>query len=120
MEVYISYWENQEKKPLESSFFLQHKKKSDFFDIFFKSDIILVHLYLFKINTMKKTVKNLIHKPESERSKKEKLIRDIAFFGVVVYAATLTFLLGSAQADQTIAEAEAFSAHMQSQQVVAQ
>ena len=52
--------------------------------------------------------------------KKEKLIRDIAFFGVVVYAATLTFLLGSAQADQTIAEAEAFSAHMQSQQVVAQ
>ena len=67
---------------------------------------------------MKKTVKNLIHKPES--SKKEKLIRDIAFFGVVVYAATLTFLLGSAQADQTIAEAEAFSAHMQSQQVVAQ
>ena len=69
---------------------------------------------------MKKTEKNLIHKPESERSKKEKLIRDIAFFGVVVYAATLTFLLGSAQADQTIAEAEAFSAHMQSQQVVAQ
>jgi hypothetical protein len=67
---------------------------------------------------MKKTVKNLIHKPESERSKKEKLIRDIAFFGVVVYAATLTFLLGSAQADQTIAEAEAFSAHMQSQQVL--
>ena len=55
---------------------------------------------------MKKTVKNLIHKPESERSKKEKLIRDIAFFGVVVYAATLTFLLGSAQADQTIAESE--------------
>lgn len=66
---------------------------------------------------MKKTVKKFVHKPESERSKKEKLIRDIAFFGVVIYSAVLTFFVFDSQAKQVEAENAALSAQINVQQV---
>lgn len=64
---------------------------------------------------MKKIVKKFIHKPESERTKKEKIIRDIAFFGVVVYAALATFLVFDTQAKQVEAESAAITAQIQVQ-----
>ena len=53
---------------------------------------------------MKRLVKKFVHKPESDRSKTEKLIRDIAFFGVVVYAAVMTFLVFNTETQQVEAE----------------
>ena len=66
---------------------------------------------------MKRLVKKFVHKPESERSKAEKLIRDIAFFGVVVYAAVMTFLVFNAETQQVEAESRLVSAQISAQQV---
>lgn len=66
---------------------------------------------------MKRLVKKIVHKPESERSKTEKLIRDIAFFGVVVYAAVMTFLVFNAETQQVEAESTLVSAQISAQQV---
>jgi hypothetical protein len=46
---------------------------------------------------MKKSFKSVckklgLYKPEAERTKAQKTIRDITFFAVVIYAATITFL----------------------------
>lgn len=66
---------------------------------------------------MKRLVKKFVHKPESERSKTEKWIRDIAFFGVVVYAAVMTFLVFNAETQQVEAESTLVSAQISAQQV---
>ena len=43
---------------------------------------------------MKATTKQrLLHKKESERSRKEKICRDIACYGVTIFAALMGFLL---------------------------
>ena len=41
----------------------------------------------------KERVKNLVYKKESERSKTEKIVRDVVFYGLVIYAAVLGYLL---------------------------
>lgn len=62
---------------------------------------------------MKKFAKKLgLHKTEAERTKTQKIVRDIAFFGVVVYAAVMTFLVFNAQTQQIEAEADLISANM--------
>lgn len=66
---------------------------------------------------MKKLVKKLVHKPESERSKMQKILRDVAFFGVVIYAAVMTFLVFDAKAQEVQAENDLISAKLQTQQV---
>ena len=65
---------------------------------------------------MKKIVKKIVHKPEAERSKTERLIRDIAFFGVIVYAAVMTFLVINAESTQVEAESQLLSAQIEAQQ----
>jgi len=57
---------------------------------------------------MKKTVTKVkaaakkigLHKPENERSKAQKIIRDVVFFWVVVYAAVMTFLVIDAESNE--------------------
>ena len=66
---------------------------------------------------MKKIVKKIVHKPEAERSKTERLLRDIAFFGVIVYAAVMTFLVVNAESTQVEAESALLSAQIEAQQV---
>ena len=46
---------------------------------------------------MKKTTKSFAEKiglvkPECERTKTQKIVRDVAFFAVVIYAAVISFL----------------------------
>ena len=54
---------------------------------------------------MKNTTKQkLFYKKESERTKKEKICRDIACYGVTIFAAIMGFLLVDANA--SLAEAE--------------
>lgn len=54
---------------------------------------------------MKKEVaKNLVYKKESERTKTEKVIRDVVFYGLVIYAAVLGYLL--VDANITLANAQ--------------
>ena len=54
---------------------------------------------------MKKEVaKKLVYKKESERSKTEKIIRDVVFYGLVIYAAVLGYLL--VDANITLANAQ--------------
>ena len=66
---------------------------------------------------MKKIVKKIVHKPEAERSKTERLIRDIAFFGVIVYAAVMTFLVINTESTQVEAESQLLWAQIEAQQV---
>ena len=66
---------------------------------------------------MKKIVKKIVHKPEAERSKTERLIRDIAFFGVIVYAAVMTFLVINAESTKAEADSALLSAQIEAQQV---
>jgi len=51
------------------------------------------------------TKEKLFYKKESRRTKKEKLCRDIACYGVTIFAAIMGFLLIDANAN--LAEAEA-------------
>jgi hypothetical protein len=54
---------------------------------------------------MKATTKQkLFHKKESERSRREKVCRDIACYGVTIFAALMGFLLVDANA--SLAESE--------------
>lgn len=55
---------------------------------------------------MKAIKQKLVHKKEAERTKTEKLIRDLAFYGVVVYVATLGFLLVNANINLANAQTE--------------
>ena len=60
---------------------------------------------------MKATTKQrLIHKKESERSRREKVCRDIACYGVTIFAALMGFLLVDANASLAEAEADAADA----------
>ncbi len=52
---------------------------------------------------------NLLYKKESERSRKEKICRDIACYGVTIFAAVMGFLLVDANASLANAESEAAS-----------
>lgn len=62
---------------------------------------------------MKKTVTKIkvaakkigLHKSETERSKTQRIIRDVVFFGVVVYAAVMTFLVIDATSHEIEVEA---------------
>jgi hypothetical protein len=69
-----------------------------------------MYLYLDRAIKMKNTMKQKIfHKKESERTRKEKLCRDIACYGVTLFAALMGFLLVDANAALTEAEADAVS-----------
>ena len=57
----------------------------------------------------RETKQKLLYKRESERTKTEKLIRDIACYSVVIYAAILGFLLVDANANLANAQAELVS-----------
>jgi hypothetical protein len=59
---------------------------------------------------MPKTRKNnLFYKRECERSRKEKLCRDIACYGVTIFAAVMGFLLVDANVSLANAESDAAS-----------
>ena len=63
---------------------------------------------------MKATTKQrLFHKRESERSRKEKLCRDVAFYGVTIVAALMGFLLVDANINLANAESEMASNSVQ-------
>ena len=52
----------------------------------------------------KEATKKLVYKKESERSKTEKIVRDVVFYGIVIYAAVLGYLL--VDANITLANAQ--------------
>ena len=55
---------------------------------------------------MKRILKKVpLRKKEADRTKKEKIIRDLAFFGVVAFASVMAGLTLSAEADLLEAEA---------------
>ncbi len=59
---------------------------------------------------MPMTRKNkLFYKKESERSRREKICRDVACYGVTIFAALMGFLLVDANASLAEAEADAAS-----------
>ena len=64
---------------------------------------------MFNVMTeMKNTTKQkLFYKKESERTRKQKVCRDIACYGVTIFAALMGFLLVDANASLLEAEAEA-------------
>ena len=72
---------------------------------------------------MKKTVTKVkaaakkigLHKPEAERSKMQRIIRDVVFFGVVVYAAVMTFLVIDATSHEVEVEAASMANPISSQ-----
>ena len=55
------------------------------------------------------TKEKLFYKKESKRTRKEKLCRDIACYGVTIFAAIMGFLLIDANASLAEAEADAAS-----------
>ncbi len=70
-----------------------------------------MYLYLNCQTKMKATTKQrLLHKRESERTRKEKICRDIACYGVTIFAALMGFLLVDANASLAEAEADAADA----------
>ena len=64
------------------------------------------------MKTKKKTKNFLFYKKESERTKGEKLCRDIAFYGVTIFTAVMGFLLVDANASLLEAEADSASNHI--------
>ena len=69
-----------------------------------------MYLYLNCQIKMKATTKQrLLHKKESERTRREKVCRDIACYGVTIFAALMGFLLIDANASLAEAEADAAS-----------
>lgn len=67
-----------------------------------------MYLYLDRTIEMKNTMKQKIfHKKECERTKREKICRDIACYGVTIFAALMGFLLVDANASLLEAEADA-------------
>ena len=78
-----------------------------------------MYLYLNSINKMaKERVKRLVYKKESERTRTEKLIRDLVMYGVVIYAAVLGFLVVNANVNLANAQAELISNSIQTQHAV--
>ena len=64
----------------------------------------------------KETKEQLFYKKECDRTKTEKLVRDIVCYGVVVYAAIMGFLLVDANAKLASAQAQLVSSQIMSQQ----
>jgi hypothetical protein len=62
--------------------------------------------------------KKLIYKKESERTRTEKIIRDLVMYGVVIYAAVLGFLVVNANVNLANAQAELISNSIQTQHAV--
>jgi hypothetical protein len=54
----------------------------------------------------RQTKEKLFYKKEAKRTKTEKLVRDVACYGVVIYAAILGFLLIDANANLANAESD--------------
>ena len=53
----------------------------------------------------KEVKKRVLYKKESERSKTEKLVRDLVCYGVVIYAAVMGFLVVNANVNLANAQA---------------
>ena len=53
----------------------------------------------------KEVKKRVLYKKESERSKTEKLVRDLVCYGVVIYAAIMGFLVVNANVNLANAQA---------------
>ena len=66
-----------------------------------------MYLY-FKVHGKMKhiTKQKLIYKKEADRTKVEKIVRDVAFYGLVVYVAVLGFMLVDANIDLTNAQVD--------------
>ena len=62
--------------------------------------------------------KRLVYKKESERTRTEKLIRDLVCYGVVIYAAVLGFLVVNANVNLANAQAELISNSIHTQHAV--
>ena len=62
--------------------------------------------------------KKLVYKKESERTRTEKLIRDLVCYGVVIYAAVLGFLVVNANVNLANAQAELISNSIHTQHAV--
>ena len=62
--------------------------------------------------------KKLVYKKESERTRTEKLIRDLVCYAVVIYAAVLGFLVVNANVNLANAQAELISNSIQTQHAV--
>ena len=78
-----------------------------------------MYLYLNCINKMAKELKKkLIYKKEAERTKTEKLVRDVVMFAVVIYAAVLGFMVVNANVNLANAQAELISNSIHTQHAV--
>lgn len=66
----------------------------------------------------KERMKRLVYKKESERTRTEKLIRDLVCYGVVIYAAVLGFLVVNANVNLANAQAELISNSIHTQHAV--
>ena len=64
----------------------------------------------------KERMKRLVYKKESERTRTEKLVRDLVCYGVVIYAAVLGFLVVNANVNLANAQAELISNSIHAQQ----
>ena len=60
--------------------------------------------------------KRLVYKKEAERTRTEKLIRDLVCYGVVIYAAVLGFLVVNANVNLANAQSEYISNSIHVQQ----
>lgn len=66
----------------------------------------------------KERMKRLVYRKESERTRTEKLIRDLVCYGVVIYAAVLGFLVVNANVNLANAQAELISNSIHTQHAV--
>ena len=66
----------------------------------------------------KELKKKLVYKKESERTRTEKLIRDLVCYAVVIYAAVLGFLVVNANVNLANAQAELISNSIHTQHAV--
>ena len=66
----------------------------------------------------KERMKRLVYKKESERTRTEKLIRDLVCYGVVIYAAVLGFLVVNSNVNLANAQTELISNSIHTQHAV--
>ncbi len=66
----------------------------------------------------KKTKQRLFYKKESERTKTEKLIRDLCMYWVVIYAAVMGYLVVNANVNLANAQAEYVSSCIATQHAI--
>ena len=65
------------------------------------------------MKTKKKTKNFLFYKKESERTKRERLCRDIVFYGVTIFAAVMWYLFVNANINLVNAETDFVSNQIQ-------